>query len=252
MHAQWPYTDCLHAYSDLYTLYTSNPCVCVCVRFIETCIALYVQSLSLRKVSSTEGSGSTMSGSLSMLRPSRLRGSMCSSSSNGKPPSVSKHSGTIQSALLMSFDRLGLESSEREKQMMVGECFLPSGKHFLLLQLTVPLPSSWGLKAILFKAIWHCQIFKKHFEPEETRAWGNTDTSQQLHERMFIFLLEKCQHAMLDSWKTSCSADTRKLKDTFFSLWRQFMLFLQSDEFKNKIFIYISMKWYTPNKYWRP
>lgn len=27
MHAQWPYRDRLHAYSDLYTLYTATPCV---------------------------------------------------------------------------------------------------------------------------------------------------------------------------------------------------------------------------------
>lgn len=158
----------------VHSLHFKSMCVCVCVRFIETCDALYVQSLSLRNVSSTEGSGSTMSGSLSMLRPSRLRGSMCSSSSNGKPPSESKHSGTIQSALLMSFDRLGLESSEREKQMMVGECFLPSGKHFLLLQLTVSLPSSWVLTAILFKAIWHWQILKKVL-------WARTNQSLRPH-----------------------------------------------------------------------
>ncbi len=29
MHAQWPYGDCLHAYPDLYTLYTANPRVFV-------------------------------------------------------------------------------------------------------------------------------------------------------------------------------------------------------------------------------
>lgn len=83
--------------------------------------ALHVHSRSLRNVSSTDGSGSTMSGSLSMLRPSRLRGSMRSSSSSGKTPSESKHSGTVDRALLMSFDRLGLESSDRKTQMMPGE-----------------------------------------------------------------------------------------------------------------------------------
>lgn len=92
----------------------------VCVCFWKPA-PLCVQSLSLRKVSSTEGSGSTMSGSLSMLRPSRLRGSMRNSSSKGKTPSESKHSGTVERVLLMSLDRLGLESSERE-QMTVGEC----------------------------------------------------------------------------------------------------------------------------------
>lgn len=58
-----------------------------------------------------------------MLSPSRLRGSMRSSSSNGKPTSESKHSGTVESALLMSLDRLGLESSEREKQIMPNDLF---------------------------------------------------------------------------------------------------------------------------------
>lgn len=52
-----------------------------------------------------------MSGSLNMLSPSRLSGSIRSSSSSGKPPSESKHSGTADRALLMSLDWLGFESS---------------------------------------------------------------------------------------------------------------------------------------------
>lgn len=75
-----------------------------------------LQSLSLRKLSSTEGSGRTISGSLSMLSPSKLSGSMRSSSSSGKTPSESKHSGTADNMLLMSLERLGLESSERERK----------------------------------------------------------------------------------------------------------------------------------------
>lgn len=93
---------------------------------LRACGDLYIQSLSLRNVSSTDGSGSTMSGSLSMLRPSRLRGSMRSSSSSGKPPSESKHSGTVERALLMSLDRLGLESSGGEEQMIVGGTLSPA------------------------------------------------------------------------------------------------------------------------------
>lgn len=100
-----------------------------------------------------------MSGSLSMFRPSRLRGSMRSSSSNGKHPSESKHSGTLESALLMSFDRLGLESSrdgqgrerkrweeERDRQMMVGdECFFQFGKMVTLpLTVTAESPTCLG------------------------------------------------------------------------------------------------------------
>lgn len=50
-----------------------------------------------------------------MLSPSKLSGSIRSSSSSGKTPSESKHSGTADNTLLMSLDRLGLESSEREQ-----------------------------------------------------------------------------------------------------------------------------------------
>lgn len=60
-----------------------------------------------------------MSGSLSMLSPSRLSGSIRSSSSSGKTPSESKHSGTADNTLLMSLDRLGLESSERKTNSRV-------------------------------------------------------------------------------------------------------------------------------------
>lgn len=37
MHAQWPYMDCLHADSDLYTIHCKSVCVCECVSLDMWC-----------------------------------------------------------------------------------------------------------------------------------------------------------------------------------------------------------------------
>lgn len=52
MHAQWPYKDCKHAYSDLYTLYTANPyvCVCVCVFFLNLWHSLHSESVTAKGI----------------------------------------------------------------------------------------------------------------------------------------------------------------------------------------------------------
>lgn len=73
-----------------------------------------VHSRSARNVSSTEGSSRPMLESLSMLSPSRLRGSIWSSSSSGNGVSMFRlTSGMPASALLRSLNRLVLESSGR-------------------------------------------------------------------------------------------------------------------------------------------
>lgn len=69
---------------------------------------------SVRKVSSTAGSSRPMLESLSMLSPSRLRGSICSSSSKGKGASTFRlTSGIPVRVLPSSLNRLEPESSGR-------------------------------------------------------------------------------------------------------------------------------------------
>lgn len=87
---------------------------------ISSIVLFYsVHSRSARKVSSTVGSSRPILGSLSMLSPSRLRGSIWRSSSNGNGVSVSTFrltSGMTASAPLRSLKRLELESSARSRQ----------------------------------------------------------------------------------------------------------------------------------------
>lgn len=71
--------------------------------------------------------------SLSMLSPSRLRGSICSSSSTGNGVSMLRlASGMPASALLRSLNRLEFESSgrnsEREQQCRLGGARAPGHK----------------------------------------------------------------------------------------------------------------------------
>lgn len=190
---------CMHI--QICTLYTLQ----LHVRWTRD--ALRVQSLSLRNVSSTDGSGSTMSGSLSMLRPSRLRGSMRSSSSNGKPPSESKHSGTVHSALLMSFDRLGLESSEREGNrwwwVNVFSCSEnTSSRYNSQCRCTHRCPDSSFLDKSDADRKRHnisCCSRKPKLEPEAAKFMDACSSP----------FWEKCQTATIDSWETRRSADAR-------------------------------------------
>lgn len=96
-----------------------------CFRNKFSCSVSLCHSRSARNVSSTEGSSRPMLESLNMLSPSRLRGSIWSSSSNGNGVSTLRlTSGMPASALLRSLNRLVLESSgrsnEREKQCGLG------------------------------------------------------------------------------------------------------------------------------------
>lgn len=177
MHAQWPYTDCLHAYSDLYTLYTSNPCVCVCV-----CSFYW-----------------------------NLRRSLCSESVTAERVlhrgvrqhhvGIAEHAQTVQAEgldvqlVLQREASLWVETlghhTERTTDVLRqtgvgviweretddgGWVFPPVWKTLPLATATVSLPSSWVLTAILFKAIWHWQILKKSTlsqnkpEPEATQT----------------------------------------------------------------------------------
>lgn len=92
-----------------------------CFRCKFSCSVLFcsVHSRSARNVSSTVGSSRPMLGSLSMLSPSRLRGSIWRSSSKGNGVSASTlrlTSGMAASAPLRSLKRLELESSGRSGQ----------------------------------------------------------------------------------------------------------------------------------------
>lgn len=94
----------------------SQVSVCVCVflsLFLATGSSQHY-SLSIRNVSSVAGSASTMSGSLSMCSPSRVRGSIFSSSSGNWVSASKLTSPTPARELVSSLERLGGDSPVTE------------------------------------------------------------------------------------------------------------------------------------------
>lgn len=84
--------------------------------FLLATASILHYNLSILNVSSVAGSARTMSGSLSMCSPSRVRGSIFSSS-NGKGESASKlTSATPASELVNSLERLGGDSPVTKMQ----------------------------------------------------------------------------------------------------------------------------------------
>lgn len=164
-----------------------------------------VHSRSARNVSSTEGSSSPMLESLNMLSPSRLRGSIWSSSSSGNGVSMFRLiSGMPASALLRSLNRLVLESSGRssktEKQCRLGGTYnrchprkrrpyhLPAGTAMACISPQLPassqdsncLPSeelklSWGTFIFLF----YMMLFKLSYDGI-CKNTGNTNSIAEL------------------------------------------------------------------------